>query len=196
MTALLCLGQMDRIVIFSHRHQLFKDRPTKHILCNSDPSAAVVLKVSKQLTWFTYFPFHILVSTTGIHYISNGASVNYLLIISSSLMTASLMAIITTLLLMCPCFMTVPPCVEKQPNESWEPSASTCITEELSMKDRENVCLCVCLCHCLHLHVDDVTRPFVCTLIFMHECVYMGDIVTSLSVCSDNRWVNGSFVTD
>lgn len=64
------------------------------------------------------------------------------------------------------------------------------------MKDRENVCLCVCLCHCLHLHVDDVTRPFVCTLIFMHECVYMGDIVTSLSVCSDNRWVNGSFVTD
>lgn len=72
---------------------------------------------------------------------------------------------------------------------------STCTTEELTVKERVNVC--VCHCGCLHLHVDDVTRtvcPFVCTLIFMHECIYMGDIVTSLSVCSDNRWVNGSFV--
>lgn len=54
----------------------------------------------------------------------------------------------------------------------------------------------VCVC-APHLHVDDVTRtvcPFVRTLIFMHECVYMGDIVTSLTVCCDNRWMNGSFV--
>ncbi len=28
----------------------------------------------------------------------------------------------------------------------------------------------------------------------MRECVYMGDIVTSLTVCSDNRWVRASFV--
>lgn len=55
----------------------------------------------------------------------------------------------------------------------------------------------MCVCGCLHLYVDDVTRtvrPFVCVLTFMHERVYMGDIVTSLTVCSDNRWVNGSFV--
>lgn len=159
---------MDGAAIFSLRHPLFRDPPTRQIPNTSASSVAVVVQVqvSNHVTRFTWVCFQIPVSTTGIRYMLTTTNCAFTcnLIISSSSMTKTVMTLLWKLFTWCPCFYH-----GFLPLDDSSESSSPLFTA-----GNTSVCVCECVCVCMHLHVDDVTcalSPCVCLMIFMHECV-------------------------